>query len=270
MKSAVTISLVSEAREGPFVFRDDFAVAVEKAASLGFDAVELFFPDPEVVPLNELRSMLNGSGLNVAAVGTGAGMLRHQLSLVDQNPEKRRAAREYITRMIQFGGELGAPAIIGSMQGRWTPEQGREQALDLLAEGLHELGAAAARWSVPLLYEPLNRYETNLLRTQGEAAAFLKQHGIQNIRLLADLFHMNIEEVSIEEGLRAGAEFLGHVHFVDSNRRPAGYGHLDFASITAVLREIGYDGYLSAEAFAWPDSDTAAAKTMETFRKFVR
>lgn len=269
MKSAVTISLVPEARNGPFVFKDDLQFAVHKAAELGFDAVELFFPDPDVVPLGELQSLLTATGLSVAAVGTGAGMLRHQLSLVDSDSGKRRAAREFITQMIQFGGALNAPAIIGSMQGRWTPEQGREQTLGLLADALHELGAEAAKCGVPLLYEPLNRYETNLLQTQHDAAAFLRSHEIQNVQLLADLFHMNIEEVSVEQGLREGSEFLGHVHFVDSNRRPAGFGHIDFARVVAVLREIGYREYLSAEAFAWPDSVAAAEKTMQTYRKFV-
>lgn len=269
MKSAVTVSLVPEARNGPFVFKEDLHFAVEKAAELGFDAVELFFPHPDVVDLTELQSLLTEAGLNVAAVGTGAGMLQHQLSLVDADPGKRRAARDFVAQMLRFGGSLNAPAIIGSMQGRWAPDQGHDQTLRLLADALHELGAEAAKCGVPLIYEPLNRYETNLLQTQLDAAAFLRAHRIQNVKLLADLFHMNIEEVSLEEGLRGGSEFLGHVHFVDSNRRAAGFGHIDFASVITVLREIGYDGYLSAEAFAWPDSVAAAEKTMQTYRRYA-
>ncbi|MGC3972456.1 MAG: TIM barrel protein [Pirellulales bacterium] len=63
---------------------------------------------------------------------------------------------------------------------------------------------------------------------------------------------------------------MGHVHFVDSNRRPAGNGHIDFAPIAAALKETGYDRYVSVEALPWPDSDAAAQQTIEAFRKFFR
>ncbi|HEX6986838.1 MAG TPA: TIM barrel protein, partial [Planctomycetaceae bacterium] len=62
---------------------------------------------------------------------------------------------------------------------------------------------------------------------------------------------------------------VGHVHFVDSNRRPVGNGHLDVRAAVAALREIGYDGYLSAEAFPYPDPDAAARQTVRAFRYFI-
>jgi sugar phosphate isomerase/epimerase len=89
-----------------------------------------------------------------------------------------------------------------------------------------------------------------------------------NVLLLADIFHMNIEEQDIASAFRAGADRIGHVHFVDSNRRPAGSGHVDFAPIAAALREIGYDRYVSAEAFPYPDPEAAAAATIAAFRRY--
>jgi len=77
---------------------------------------------------------------------------------------------------------------------------------------------------------------------------------------------MNIEEVDIAAALEAGGKWIGHVHFVDSNRRPVGDGHMNYGPIIAALRKIGYAGYLSAEAFPWPDSDAAAAQTIRGFR----
>ena len=62
--------------------------------------------------------------------------------------------------------------------------------------------------------------------------------------------------------------YLGHLHFVDSNRRPAGLGHLDFAPVVQALREIGYAGYVSAEALPYPNSEKAAEQTMITFKKY--
>ena len=86
--------------------------------------------------------------------------------------------------------------------------------------------------------------------------------------LLADLFHMNIEEIDVAASLRAGGRHIGHVHFVDSNRRPVGCGHLDISPIVLALRAIGYDGYLSAEALPYPDPDQAARRTIDEFRKY--
>ncbi|MGH7194285.1 MAG: TIM barrel protein, partial [Candidatus Saccharimonadales bacterium] len=91
----------------------------------------------------------------------------------------------------------------------------------------------------------------------------------RNVRLLADLFHMNIEETDLPAAIRASGELIGHVHFVDSNRRPAGLGHLDFAPIAAALRDIHYAGFASAEAFAYPDPLSAARQTIEAFRGFA-
>ena len=89
------------------------------------------------------------------------------------------------------------------------------------------------------------------------------------MRLLADLFHMNIEEADLAAAMREGGRHIGHVHFADSNRRAAGLGHTDFAPVVAALREIGYAGYLSAEVFAWPDPTAAAQQTIDSFRKHV-
>jgi sugar phosphate isomerase/epimerase len=90
------------------------------------------------------------------------------------------------------------------------------------------------------------------------------------VRLLADLFHMNVEEVHVADALRAGSTVLGHVHLADSNRRPAGNGHTDFAAIAKALREVGYDRYVSAECFPYPDGDAAARATIDAFNRYFK
>jgi sugar phosphate isomerase/epimerase len=115
----------------------------------------------------------------------------------------------------------------------------------------------------------LNRYETNLINTLAEGVQFLKALGTQNVKLLADLYHMNIEETNPAEALREAGTYVGHIHFADSNRKAAGMGHTDFTPIIAALKDIGYEGYLSAEVFSLPDSESAAKQTIESFRKYV-
>ncbi|GIW96843.1 MAG: sugar phosphate isomerase [Pirellulaceae bacterium] len=266
--SAVTVSLVEEARGGPFVFWDGLADACQRASMLGFDAIEIFAPSPDAVDREELAGLLEQHGLQVAAVGTGAGMVKHGLSLTDANEQRRRQAIDFIDRIIDFGAQFQAPAIIGSMQGRWGGSVSRETALNWLGEALELLGQHAAARGVRLIYEPLNRYETNLINDIPTAADFVSNLSTDNVRILADLFHMNIEEADLAEAIHAGGELIGHVHFVDSNRRATGLGHMEYAPIVAALKEINYDGYLSAEAFPLPDSMTAAEMTIDMFKQY--
>lgn len=267
--SAATISLVAEARSGPFVFHGDLNRGCAQASKLGFDAVEVFPPSAGAVNLTELRSLLKRHHLKVAAVGTGAGWLRHRWTLTSPDSGIRYNAREFISQIIDFAAAFNAPAIIGSMQGRVEVDVNSKQAEKWLGEALRNLGQRAGKLGVPLLYEPLNRYETNLFNRAEDAASFLKRRKIKGVKLLCDLFHMNIEEKSIPDTLRAVASHLGHVHFADTNRRAIGFGHLDVKPIIETLREIGYAGYLSAEVLPLPTSEAAARQTMRAFRKFV-
>jgi sugar phosphate isomerase/epimerase len=270
IKSCVTISLVKEARGGPFVFWDDLGAGCRKAAELGYDAVEVFPPAPDAIDPVGLRRLLGDHGLKLAAVGTGAGWVVRRLTLTHPDAGRRAEARRFIRAIIDLGGPLGASAIIGSMQGRWGGDDGadRETARGHLSEALDALGDHASQYGVPLIYEPLNRYETNLANTVADGVALLESLATRNVVLLADLFHMNIEESDIAAALRSGGRHIGHVHLVDSNRRPAGCGHIDYRPIAEALRAIGYDRYASAEAFPYPDPDAAARQTIEAFRRY--
>jgi sugar phosphate isomerase/epimerase len=168
--------------------------------------------------------------------------------------------------MIRFGAEVGAPAIIGSMQGRATSAGSRPQALRWLADSLVGLQDVAASAGQVLLVEPLNRYETNLINTIQDGLSLIRPLGT-NLKLLADLFHMNIEEVDMAAALRSGGDRIGHIHFVDSNRHAAGLGHLDFASIAQAITAMSFGGYLSAEALAVPDSMAAAEATISSLHR---
>jgi sugar phosphate isomerase/epimerase len=269
MKSAITISLVPQLRGGPFVFHDGLVDGCERAAALGFDAVEIFPSEASAIEVAELKALLARLRLEVSAVGTGPAWVLHKLSLTDPDATVRAGARKFIREIISLAAEFSAPAIIGSTQGQYREAAVRSQALAWLGEALVELAGHAAAQGQNLLYEPLNRYETNLFNRVGDAAAFLDTLPARNLKVLADLFHLNIEEDSIPAALRALGPRLGHVHFADSNRRAMGFGHTDVPSIIQALREIGYEGYLSAEVLPLPDSDSAARQTISSFRQYV-
>ncbi|MEO1616381.1 MAG: sugar phosphate isomerase/epimerase family protein [Planctomycetota bacterium] len=266
MKSCITISLVEEARGGPFVLWDGLRQSIDFAAELGFDAVEIFAPSVEAIQLDSLDGWLDSAGIKLAALGTGAGWVKHRLQVADADAAKRDQARTFIREIIDAAGSLGAMAIIGSMQGRSGANVSKDQARGYLAEALEDGGEHAVQYNVPLIYEPLNRYETDQCCTVADGVELLRPLGTKNVKLLCDLFHMNIEERSIADALRLGSDLVGHIHFVDSNRQAVGFGHMPFAPIIDALRSIDYQGYLCAEAFPLPDSHAAARQTMRAFQ----
>lgn len=265
MKSAITISQVPEAATGPFVLRTPLPEAFATAAALGFDAVELFLPGPYFVSVEQVESLAAIHGLKIAAVGTGAGMLRHGLSITDPSEELREKALHFVLSMIDFGAHFKAPAILGSMQGKSTGQE----SIGHLISGLRRCSAAAEIHGVPFIYEPLNRYETNFFNRLGDASRFLEENQLGNVVLLADLFHMNIEESNPAAAIREVGRNVGHVHYADSNRHAMGFGHTDPCPIIEALREIGYSGYLSAEILPLPDPETAARQTISSIRSLL-
>ncbi len=270
IRSAVTLSLVPEARGGPFVFWDDLAAGCARAAAHGFDGVEIFPRSTEELNARQLKQLLHQHNLKLAAMGTGAGWVVHKLRLTDPDNGIRTQARNFIAGVIDFAGGFGAPAIIGSMQGRSEGTVVREQAFNWLREALEELAPRAHSHGVPLLIEPLNRYETNLVKSVADGLELLKPLRTKNVKLLVDLFHANIEETSMADALHLAGCDLSHVHFADSNRQAVGLGHTDYGPIADALRQIGYEGYVSAEILPLPDSETAAQQTMASFRKHFR
>lgn len=267
MKIATTLSLVPSLRGGPWIYWDDLAYCFQHAKQLGYDGVELFTATTDVP--DGLEDALEETGLSVAAVGTGAGKVMNGWTLTSPDADNRSQAKQFIKDMIDMGAGFNAPAIIGSMQGN-DKSVDSGQAFEWLGEALEELGAYAGEQGTVLIYEPLNRYETVLFNTIEPAAKFVAGLDTDKVVLLADLFHMNIEEEDIADALRAAGPHVGHVHLADSNRRPGGLGHTDMDPIGEALRDIGYTGYVSAEAFCYPSQDEASQITMDCYEEYFK
>ena len=106
--SAITVCLVPEARGGPFVFWGDLAAACNVAAELGFDAIELFPPSAMEVNATQLRRLLDSHSLQLAAVGTGAGWIKHRLTLSSADRTTRERAATFVAGVIDLAADFGA------------------------------------------------------------------------------------------------------------------------------------------------------------------
>ena len=261
VEAEVPVALLS----GPFEKR------LEKAAGLGYDGVELMTADPRELDVTKIRKQLDVFGLEVSAIGSGAVCMADRLTLLSGEPETGRQASERLFELIEFASSLEAPFVtIGGFRGRasWV---GDKTARQQLSEILRNAGERASEMGVRLVLEPLNRYESDIINNTAEGINLLGEIGYNSLGLLLDTFHMNIEEPSLAGSfkLAGSCEKLWHVHIGDSNRLPPGKGHIDFGRAVAALREIGYEGYLSAELLPIPDRDRAAEETIRYMRAMV-
>jgi sugar phosphate isomerase/epimerase len=120
-----------------------------------------------------------------------------------------------------------------------------------------------------MLLEPLNRYEGDYLNTIEDVLAVIHEIEASNLKILADTFHMNIEEADITASFRRAGESLGHVHLVDSNRQAPGHGHLDIKSVLKVLRDMNYQGYISFETLPLPNPRQAIEDAIRTAKTIL-
>ena len=270
MKSGASIWWIPGEKGNWYLFDCDLEKNCHLAAELGYDGIELIVPSAREADRDRLQRALSANGLKLATVSSGGGGLMQGLSFCSADAGFRGKARKYGTYIVDFAGSFGAEAIFGVLKGRVEQGVERDDAFGWLRDAMEEMAQAAANCGLNVLVEPQNRYEINLINRLGEAAAFIDTLDAANVRIVADLFHMNIEERSICQALRDAAAHIGHVHLADSNRLPPGHGHIDFAAVGRTLREIGYDGYVVAECMAFPDSRQAAETVLACFRDSFR
>jgi sugar phosphate isomerase/epimerase len=264
------LSIVLSAQPASFTavtYKGDLDANLLKIAKMGFDGVELAIRNPNEIKLSEIKLSLKKNKLMVPAIGTGQAFGEEGLSFTHRRPDVRKAAVERILSHMEFANELGASVIIGLIRGQNCSEIGKQQAEEWLLEALNT--CASELKHIKLAIEPINRYETDLLNTVAECLNFLDKLNLDNVGLLLDTFHMNIEEPSITESLMAARERLLHVHVADSNRWYPGAGHIDFTSIIRTLKKINYQSFISGEMLPLPDAESSATKMLEFLKNII-
>jgi len=273
MKLSIVLSTQAAQFEA-VAFKGDFAANVAKIAGWGYDGVELAIRDPKLVDPDELERVVRAHGLVVPAIGTGQAWGEEGLSYTDPDPDVRAAAIErtksHIPLAAQLGAAFGEPGrtviIIGLLRGIIKPGVDHALAMEWLVEALQECCAAAQPYGVRIALEPLNRYETSLIANVAEGMDLIERVGTDNMGLLLDTFHMNIEEPVIQDSIRVAGDRIFHFHVADSNRWHPGAGHLDFRSILDALFATGYQGFVSGEFMPLPDADTSAERSITYLR----
>ena len=224
---------------------EDVERSTERLARLGYDAMEVE-GEPEEHDPKRVKKAVADAGLQISSVCPNFTPNR---DLSHPDPNRRAEAQRYLRSLADFAVEVGAPLFIVAPTAylRVKPVTDPRDEWRWAVEGLRGAGEYAGSLGVDLSLECWNRYGTYMLNRLQEGARMWRETDLSNGGVMADTFHMNVEERSPVDAVRALGGLLNHVHLSDSNRLAPGLGHIDFAGFIRVLGEMGYGGYLAFE-----------------------
>ena len=248
----------------------DLADKLPKIASYGFEGIELWGRDVLGDKVKEIKDAISVSKVKVSTICSG-----YPGDLMGAEREVRKGAMEGIKQRLSWAAELGATGVIvvptfgGPKISDLTPLYSNVEDVEkkLLIEQCKILGKHATDVGSIVLLEPLNRYETHLLRKLEDAVAICKEVRSDNVKIMADFFHMSIEERDIPASIEAAGEFIAHVHLADSTRELPGYGHTDFRGGLSALRKVGFMRYMALECSVPGPPDIELPKCAAYLRK---
>ncbi len=239
---------------------------LEKLQGYGYDGVEYNISNPNEVDVSELKRKTKSYGLEVSAISTGLSYLRYKYSLSSLDSDARSKAVEFFKKYIEVAEKLEAyKVVVGLARGKC--EDNCSNTLRRLEESLKILDNYAREHDVILVFEPLNRYETDLVNRLDEALRLVSRY--ENVKILFDTFHMMLEEKNVYDAILRAGNNIGHFHVADSNRLAPGMGMLDWEKIVYRLLRTGYTGYVSVESRIEPDLDTMLRVSAETLKPLL-
>lgn len=241
------------------------------AKKYGFEAIE--FRGANIREMQKEISQLSlETGIKVSAISI-AGYKGNLLS--KEREERERAIQDIedllkITADLRAVGQIIVPIFGPSQLPDMSPWLKAEEAEKKLLIGiLKHLVKVAEKVNSFCLLEPVNRYETHLINRLDQALEICRKVGSSRVGIVADYFHMNIEERNIGESIKKASSFLKHIHLSDSNRLLPGWGHINFKEEFKTLKDIGYRGYMVLESYPYEvpgDPEQELPKCVEYLR----
>ena len=250
-----------------FIWASPFGIGqldlIDKVKAFGFDLIEICVEDPATIDTERVGERLSACALDVAVCGAFGP--NRDMSSAD--PAVRAAAAKYLRTCVDIAARLGSPTVSGPMYAgvgatamREPPE--RQAQWDRAVAGLVPVADYAASRGVTLAFEPLNRFETDLVNTVDQGLRLITDIGRPNVGFLLDTFHMNIEEKDIPAAIRRAGPHIVEFHACSSDRGTPGEDHLPWPAIAAALAEAGYDGPVVIEAFTPQIKEIARAVSL--------
>ncbi|RBP37646.1 D-psicose/D-tagatose/L-ribulose 3-epimerase [Roseimicrobium gellanilyticum] len=233
-----------------------------KLKAVGYDGVEIpIFDSSDPSHFKKIGQALKDNGLECTAVTVLPDEAHNAIS---PDAKNRQGAIDHLKSVLECAHQAGVQTLCGpyyQVLGQFTGRFPTETELDHAAEVHRAIAPIAQSAGVKCAIEALNRFESHLLNTMEQAASYVRRVDHPNFGTMYDTFHANIEEKKpidcIETVYSTGK--LNHIHISENDRGTPGRGHAPCREAIRKAKSLGYDGWLTIEAFGGALPDLAAA-----------
>ena len=251
--------------------------AIRRLHQHGYQGIEVWGGRPHAYrrdlddELDEIAALLDR--LEMAVPNFIPAQFRYPSILCSPNEAVRRDSVRYIQDAIDTAGRLGAP-YVSLCPGMTLFGQDLEQGWAQLRRSFTELLDYAAGTDVVLLIEPAHKAESTLILTVEDGQRMIEEIGSERMGILLDTGHANLNGEDLAQVVASLKGVPLHIHIDDNHGQGdahlvPGEGSIDFAPFAQALREIDYQGFVSAElGFQYTlDPDPAVEKTYAALRE---
>jgi D-psicose/D-tagatose/L-ribulose 3-epimerase len=231
-----------------------------RVKSMGFDILEISVENPALIDVIDVKVVLKDHQLE----GILCGAFGPDRNICSDDPKKVATAKTYIRWLIDAASQFDSKVVCGPMYSAVGKEhladsESRRKEWDRAVAGIQEMADYGADRGIKLAFEPLNRFETDMINVVSQGLDFIRDVGRKNVGLHLDSFHMHLEEKSSAEAILRAGERLFHFHACENDRGVPGTGQVRWQEIAGALKEINYQGPVVIESFTSQVKEIARA-----------
>jgi D-psicose/D-tagatose/L-ribulose 3-epimerase len=231
-----------------------------KVKSMGYDVFEISVENPSLIDIQVAKQILDQNGLQSVICGA----FGPDRNICSNDPAIRENAKTYIRWLIDAANKIGASVVCGPMYSSVGKEhyesvEDRKAEWALAVAGIAEMADYAATKNIKLAFEPLNRFETDMINVVSQGMQFIGDVGRKNVGFHLDTFHMHLEEKDSAKAILMAGDRLFHFHACENDRGIPGTGQVHWNEVARALKEAKYDGPVVIESFTSQVKEIARA-----------
>ena len=250
-----------------FPLRGSYEDCAKRAASYGYEAIELQIQNPLDYDYAKIRRSLERYGMRASAVTTGLSYLFEGHSMSAKEPEVRKKTVERLKHQLDFARELDSQILIGFLRGRMEEGERAEEFENRLSESMYEIIEYAENIGGRICFEQINKRDGDIYNTTAETLRFIEKFNSDTLYYNADTYHMVTEEGDVPAAIRLSKKRMSLFHVSDCGRLLPDDKHFDFYEAADALREIDYDKWITIECRPFPDEESVAKNGIEYLRR---
>ncbi|EKD88275.1 MAG: hypothetical protein ACD_34C00636G0002 [uncultured bacterium] len=231
-----------------------------KVKSMGYDFFEISVEDPSLIDIQAAKLILEKNGLQSVICGA----FGPERNICSNDPNIRENAKTYIRWLIDAAYQIGASVVSGPMyssvgKDHYESAEDRKKEWSLAVAGIAEMADYAAAKNIKLAFEPLNRFETDMINVVSQGMKFIDDVDRKNVGFHLDTFHMHLEEKDSAKAILMAGDRIFHFHACENDRGIPGTGQVHWNEIARALKETKYDGPVVIESFTSQVKEIARA-----------